>query len=416
MKISYYLIVVILVLTLTSCSFMNRPPEVKLISPEDGETGMPISGIVLRWNASDPENDPITYTVYIGKSADSMSKILVKIPKYEITDILDYNEEYCWKVVAVDSFGNESKSPDRCFKTFGVQKREASDPDISTVEDVWYNGEKLYVVGEKTNGKGYIRVLENLDSDSFKDIGVSIPDGKLTSIFDTYVGGFNGDTGFVWNIANGSLYTFPGVEIYDIEKWDEKLVIGGSKNGRAFLRVGDVEYDLSASAAEAEVKIYDSGKVNFTNSGIAGGYVQSAEGKDAFFVDIEKNLVFVFDDGGDEEFFDVIEVDDGYIAVGRKGENQSVVVKYDKYGNLLWKQFQSGVIYGAIDWKGVLIGTGEKDRKAWMTGIDENTGDILWSETLSETLGSSIEKSIPTAEGIVTVGIKNKKLFLVTFK
>ncbi len=84
--------------------------------PEDGADEQSI-GITLQWTCTDPENDPLTYDVYLGTNANPP---LLESGVLGITytpDPLAHLTKYFWKVVAHDTQGNTSESPVWNFTT-----------------------------------------------------------------------------------------------------------------------------------------------------------------------------------------------------------------------------------------------------------------------------------------------------------
>jgi YVTN family beta-propeller protein len=94
----------------------NSPPYIpKAPNPPDGQTTVPIS-TQLSWEGGDPDNDTVTYDVFMGTDPDiGLGQICAAIghPDTFCTPSipLDYGTTYYWMVVATDSFANTSEVP-----------------------------------------------------------------------------------------------------------------------------------------------------------------------------------------------------------------------------------------------------------------------------------------------------------------
>jgi len=74
----------------------------------------------LRWTASDPDGDPVTYDVYFGTTANP-PLVVSGIDKAEYDPgYLEYSTQYYWKVVAKDNHGLSTSGPVWTFTTFEV--------------------------------------------------------------------------------------------------------------------------------------------------------------------------------------------------------------------------------------------------------------------------------------------------------
>lgn len=80
---------------------VNGPPSIRLIGPEDGAF---VNGTVrLEWNATDPEGDPINYTVLMVSRTRSYVFENVSENHLEVSD-LTVGETYTWRVSASDPY------------------------------------------------------------------------------------------------------------------------------------------------------------------------------------------------------------------------------------------------------------------------------------------------------------------------
>ncbi len=93
----------------------NQPPAVPSNpEPEDGDSTCQSD---LHWKCSDPEQDPLTYDIYLAKinpptiAATELSDTLFE------PDNLEENTQYYWKVVAKDDHGNQTEGQVWTFTT-----------------------------------------------------------------------------------------------------------------------------------------------------------------------------------------------------------------------------------------------------------------------------------------------------------
>lgn len=104
----------------------NKPPESpELFYPEAGREKVNIKPTV-KWSCEDPEDDPLTFSIYLGESSDNLSYIATT-PKdtyeYEFEGILGGNKTYFWKVSAEDPQGRLIESKTASFTTVVVTDR-----------------------------------------------------------------------------------------------------------------------------------------------------------------------------------------------------------------------------------------------------------------------------------------------------
>ncbi len=115
MKIVHIVLVILLVLS--GCALLNRPPIVGNPHPKNGESDVPLN-VFLIWNASDPDGDELTFDLYFGQS--SYPPLLISNlheNSYELSE-LDHGRVYYWKVVVRDSRGAVVTSPIWHFRTY----------------------------------------------------------------------------------------------------------------------------------------------------------------------------------------------------------------------------------------------------------------------------------------------------------
>lgn len=97
----------------------NENPEAPvLLRPEEGATDVKTNGSFSWQSASDPDGDAVSYSIMFSKdggknwdSFDSESTV------YKVTDLLEKETAYLWKVKSKDSFGGYAESQVRSFTT-----------------------------------------------------------------------------------------------------------------------------------------------------------------------------------------------------------------------------------------------------------------------------------------------------------
>jgi len=126
--------VIKLVLTLTTIILLvacNKddnpvPPESVVIETPDSENQAPnsflllapeVDGVILdrtpifSWEqATDPDGDPVTYDLYLDTQENPSTLIAENLntTSYELTEKLDFETQYYWKVIAKDGFGGST--------------------------------------------------------------------------------------------------------------------------------------------------------------------------------------------------------------------------------------------------------------------------------------------------------------------
>ncbi|MDT0644605.1 carboxypeptidase regulatory-like domain-containing protein [Zunongwangia sp. F363] len=96
----------------------NRQPSTpEPISPEDNATGLDIT-VDFVWQASDPENDELTYQLELRNSADDEVRTFENISDTTYTvEGLNYGYKYFWQVKVSDSINDPVLSPLYSFET-----------------------------------------------------------------------------------------------------------------------------------------------------------------------------------------------------------------------------------------------------------------------------------------------------------
>jgi hypothetical protein len=94
----------------------NPPNEPSDPSPSDGASDIDIDAD-LSWTCSDPDSDTLSYDVYFGNvSNPPLIASDIALTSYD-PGVMNLNETYFWKIVAIDSFGASAEGPIWSFTT-----------------------------------------------------------------------------------------------------------------------------------------------------------------------------------------------------------------------------------------------------------------------------------------------------------
>ncbi|MCK9616324.1 MAG: PKD domain-containing protein [Lentimicrobiaceae bacterium] len=105
--------------TFVVADYVNNPPSKPSNPiPANNATGQ-LTQLVLSWNCSDPDGDPVVYKIFFGDSADPplVSSDLSET-SYD-TGTLEAGKTYYWKIIASDNHSNNSESAIWHFRTQG---------------------------------------------------------------------------------------------------------------------------------------------------------------------------------------------------------------------------------------------------------------------------------------------------------
>jgi hypothetical protein len=96
---------------------LNQPPSAPTAPyPAQNMINAPLP-VMLTWQTTDPENDPLHYDVYFGTAADP-PVVGTDVPQASYDPgTLQYNTQYHWKVTAKDDHGNTTSGPLWTFTT-----------------------------------------------------------------------------------------------------------------------------------------------------------------------------------------------------------------------------------------------------------------------------------------------------------
>lgn len=95
----------------------NSAPVVYNLKP-DGTTDHPFGALALTWDASDPDNDDLTFSVkvYLKGNSNPIYETVVATNSAVVKN-LNQLTDYVWEVRAVDSWGANSETKNAAFKT-----------------------------------------------------------------------------------------------------------------------------------------------------------------------------------------------------------------------------------------------------------------------------------------------------------
>ncbi|PMD92480.1 hypothetical protein BWI97_20550 [Siphonobacter sp. BAB-5405] len=108
----------LITLLLRNDQALNRPPSTPtLVAPAQNSTGQPNS-LILRWKATDPNRDSLTYQVQLFRSGSVTPTATFANLKVDtlVLNGLDYNTTYLWQVVITDGT-NSVNGPVWSFQT-----------------------------------------------------------------------------------------------------------------------------------------------------------------------------------------------------------------------------------------------------------------------------------------------------------
>ncbi|KAF2335052.1 carboxypeptidase regulatory-like domain-containing protein [Flavobacterium daemonense] len=216
----------------------NKPPEVPtLTAPADNAEGQAQS-LNLTWTATDPEGDPLTYTVTVKNGTTDEVKTYsdLKTTTLNIKD-LSFSTKYYWQVTVDDGINKPVNSVTNSFRTLAFPnprymyvKKVNSNNVIYTADDA---GNELQLSSAQVNS---FRPRKNL---SINRIAYISSDGSLYQIFSMKpdgtdvkkitnfvpIAGFNMDNvSYAWS-TNGKQLIYPNFDkLYRIEADGSGLV------------------------------------------------------------------------------------------------------------------------------------------------------------------------------------------------
>ena len=137
---------------------VNQPPEAPYSpEPEDGSENVGVD-TTLHWACSDPEGDPLMYSIYLGHT-DDPPLVLANHPDTVFDPVmLKHNAVYFWKIVATDIHGDSTAGPVWTFSTsewicgdsFTDDRDGQVYPTVSLGDQCWMAANMN--IGEQING------------------------------------------------------------------------------------------------------------------------------------------------------------------------------------------------------------------------------------------------------------------------
>lgn len=99
-------------------TIQNNPPNVPSSpSPVDGAKNLSRYNVILSWECSDPDFDPLTYEVYFGTDPTPTNLATITTQKSYSLGTLNLGTTYYWKIVAKDDKGAKTSGPVWRFTT-----------------------------------------------------------------------------------------------------------------------------------------------------------------------------------------------------------------------------------------------------------------------------------------------------------
>jgi len=130
-------------------TFTNRPPDVpRDPTPSDGANELPNRIPQFTWTATDPDGDLLTYDIYIGKSATTLTLEATGLtsPTYSTPRLFDFSQTYYWKVVVHDGYNDPVEGPVWSFTITNKNSVPTAPELVSPLNKeagVAFNGAKL---------------------------------------------------------------------------------------------------------------------------------------------------------------------------------------------------------------------------------------------------------------------------------
>lgn len=245
----------------------NKPPTVPVLTaPIDKASNQPLS-VNLTWTCTDPENDPLTYTVTLKNAVTDESVVYkdVKASSFEVTG-LKYSTKYFWQVTVTDGINTPLNSVTNSFTTLPFPNARFLYVKKSNNNNVIYtaDGEGNEVQLTSDNVNSY-RPRKNLQA---KKIAYITSDGSQNHIYmmnfdgsgiqkitnSIPIAGFNMEhVNYCWS-TNGSQLIYPNFDkLYLINSNGSGLVkLFETPNGK-FIS----ECDWSNDGSQIALKVND---------------------------------------------------------------------------------------------------------------------------------------------------------------
>ncbi|MCL9808373.1 carboxypeptidase-like regulatory domain-containing protein [Flavobacterium luminosum] len=295
---------------------VNEPPTTPVLkTPTDNSVDLPLN-VTLTWSATDPESDPLQYTLTLRNDKDNSIVTIsdLKESSYNLTN-LKYSTKYYWQIAVSDGVNPSVLSAVGSFRTldfpnarFLFTRRIEGNNVIFTANE---SGQELQITSSTSNCYRPKRNLQINRIAFIKSVGgqehifTMKPDGsdvlKITN--SVPIAGFNMDhVTFSWS-GNGSQIIYPYFDkLYRINADGSGLVQLYQADSGKFISECDWSNDNSLIALKtndingynAEIIILDSAG-NYSSTILTG--VVGAVGGLHFSVNNQK-LIYTMDNSG----------------------------------------------------------------------------------------------------------------------
>ncbi|WP_209400251.1 kelch repeat-containing protein [Pseudozobellia sp. WGM2] len=231
------------------------PDSFSLLSLEDGEEDSDLNP-QLKWGAAnDQDGDTVTYQLILDYN-ESPENVLVENlteTQFTITESLERNTLYFWKVIASDNNGNETESSETySFSTKGISFSETAltaNTEFTARRNhsiTEFNG-KLWMIGGQDDNESYDNVYSSADGSSWEleaenPFDVFNKSNHTTVVFKNKLWAIGGWYSDIWSSTNGKDWTmetatpnFGAREGHSTVVFNNKIwVIGGSEGPDQF--------------------------------------------------------------------------------------------------------------------------------------------------------------------------------------
>ena len=201
-----FLILVWIVFIVNSCMNLNKPPIVPDNPiPKNNSIDISITP-TLSWNCTDPDDDPLIYTLYLGKDTNPEEyKSGIKGNNINIGS-LEYNTTYYWRIEAFDGKGGITQGPLWSFKTrkkFNLEGeikwKFKTNGSIYTSSPAVDNNENIYITSRD-------KKLYKISKDGKLLWSFEVNNDNLSSpVIDNDIVYFTASDGYLYAVEGGEL-------------------------------------------------------------------------------------------------------------------------------------------------------------------------------------------------------------------